>query len=171
VERAFGTLSGSLIHDLYGLRVLFGNPSRVVHTEIWQEGRSITTTLEYTSGARCVASWVDLPGLWDFHETLEVYGGSKRVIVKYATGFSRGLSTLTVYGIDNDGRSYRKEPAMDWESPFRRELRHFHASITEGVANRSPLAAARDDISLIIDITRAYLNKAPVDRKVTSATR
>ncbi|MBI4307120.1 MAG: Gfo/Idh/MocA family oxidoreductase, partial [Chloroflexi bacterium] len=31
VERAFGTLSGSLIHDLYGLRVLFGAPSRVAH--------------------------------------------------------------------------------------------------------------------------------------------
>lgn len=168
-ERAFGTLSGSLIHDLYGLRVLFGNPSRVAHTEIWQEGHAITTILEYPTGARCVASWVDLPQLWDFHETLEVYGGSKRVIVKYATGFSRGLSTVAIYGIDQDGRSYRKEPAMDWESPFRRELRHFHDSIVNGVANRSPLAAAKDDISLIVDITKAYLNKRPVDRKTAAA--
>lgn len=176
VERAFGTLSGSLIHDLYGLRVMFGNPSRVTHTEIWQEGRSITTVLEYPSGTRCVVSWIDLSNtdhsnVWDFHETLEVYGGSKRVIVKYATGFSRGLSTLTVHGIDGDGRSYRKEVAMDWESPFRRELRHFHQSVTQGTSNRSPLASARDDISLIIDITRAYLNKAPVDRKVAPSSR
>jgi predicted dehydrogenase len=168
VERAFSTLSGSLIHDLYGLRVLFGNPIRISHTEIWQDGRSISTTLEYASGARCVASWVSLPGgLWNFHETLEVYGGAKRVIVKYATGFSRGLSTLTIHGVDEDGRSYQKEPAMEWESPFRRELRHFHASITEGVANRSPLTAARDDIALIIDIIRCYLNKGPIDRKTT----
>jgi len=170
-ERAFGILSGSLIHDLYGLRVLFGNPNRVAHTELWQDGRSITTILEYPSGLRCVASWMDLSNadhsnVWDFHETLEVYGGSKRVIVKYATGFSRGMSKLTIYGVDGDGRSYRQEPVMDWESPFRRELRHFHESVTQGTPNRSPIASARDDISLIIDITRAYLAKGPIDRKL-----
>ena len=80
VQRAFGILSGSMIHALYALQVLFGVPSRVVSTEIWSEGHALTTTLEYPQGHRCVATWVDLPELWDFHETLEVYGGSKRVI-------------------------------------------------------------------------------------------
>ena len=164
VEMVFGTLSGSLIHDLYGLRVLFGVPSKVVNTEVWQNGKAITTTLEYPNGIRCVATWVDLPEVWDFYETLEIYGSKKRVIVSYATGFSRNQSTLTVHGIDSDGTSYKKDPALAWESPFRRELRHFHDSIVNGTENRSPLSSSRDDISLVIDITRAYINQAPVVR-------
>jgi len=163
-QQVFSILAGSMIHDLYGLRVLFGTPVRIANTEVWQEGKALTTTLEYGSGFRCVATWVDLPELWDFYETLEVYGSRKRVIVSYATGFSRNQSSLTIQGIDPDGTSYRKQPALEWESPFRRQLRHFHASIVSDTPNRCPLAACRDDISLVIDITRAYINQAPLAR-------
>ena len=165
IQRAFSTLSGSMIHDLYGLRAMFGVPARVVSTDIWSEGMAISTTLEYPEGHRCVATWVDLGQLWDFHETLEVYGPRKRVIVKYGTGMSRVLSTVTVQEIDADGRTVRKQPEVDWESPFRRELRHFHDCIVNGRTPRSPIASARDDVALIIDITRAYVDGAPVARE------
>ena len=164
VERAYMTMSGSLIHDLYGLRLLFGQPSAILHTDIWNEGRAFSTTLEYPSGFRCVASWIDLPKLWDFHETLEVYGSDKRVIVQYATGFSRGVSTLTVHEIDDAGTTLRRQPAMDWDSPFRRELRHFHECIADGAECRSPVSDAKEDISLIIDIARAFISGGPVRR-------
>jgi predicted dehydrogenase len=157
VERAFHLLAGSMIHDLYGLRVMLGQPGRVVNTEIWQEGRAVTTTLAYPNGARCVATWVDLPDLWDFQETLEVYGDNKRVIVSYPTGFARGLlSTVTIQGIDADGVTYRKEPAIDWEAAFVRELRHFHDCIVNGASCRTPVESAREDIALIIDIVKRY---------------
>jgi hypothetical protein len=55
---------------------------------------------------------------------------------------------------------------MDWESPFRRELRHFHECITKGITPRSPVESAREDISLIIDIARCYLAGGPIDRKI-----
>ena len=164
VEAAFYSLSGSMIHDLYGLRVLFGVPSRIVSTDIWADGRAYSTNLEYPEGHRCLATWVDLPDLWDFHETLEVYGARKRVIVKYGTGFSRTLSTVTIQELDDEGRTVRRQPELDWESPFRRELRHFHESIVTGATPRSPVASVRDDTALIIDITRAYLSGAPITR-------
>jgi predicted dehydrogenase len=157
VERAFHLLAGSMIHDLYGLRTMMGMPERVVSTEIWQDGRGVTLTLAYASGARCVATWIDLPKLWDFKETLEIYGDEKRVIVSYPTGFSRGiLSTVAIQAVDENGATYRKEPAVDWESAFSRELRHFHQCIVEGIPCRTPLEEARNDISLIIDIIKAY---------------
>ena len=160
VEKAFSTISGSMIHDLYGLRVMMGLPSAVVSTEIWNGGRAISTTLEYENGGRCVATWADLPNLWDFKETLEVYGDDKRVILSYPTGFARGiLSTVTVYGIDADGTTFRKEPAVNWELAFSRELRHFHECIVNGTPTRSSVASARDDIALIIDITKSYLSR------------
>ena len=159
VERAFGLLSGSMIHDLYGMRVMLGLPSRVVSTEIWRDGRAITVTLEYPNGSRGVASWVDLSNLWDFRETLEVYGDDKRVLVGYPTGFSRGiLSTIVVQGVDERGTTYRKEPAIDWESAFRRELRHFHDCIVNGTPCRTSVESARDDIALIIDIIKCYMS-------------
>jgi predicted dehydrogenase len=163
VQGAFFTMAGSMIHDLYGLRVMLGCPSRVVSTEIWNEGRAITTILEYPNGARCIASWVDLPHLWDFRETLEVYGDRQRVLVSYPTGFARGiLSTVTIQEIGPDGTSRRIDPAVEWESAFTRELRHFYDCITHGTPCRTPVSAARDDIALIIGITRAYLSRSPI---------
>ena len=157
----FFTVSGSMIHDLYGLRVLFGMPSKIVSAEVWDG--AITTIFEYPDGFRCVASWVDLPQIWDFHETLEVYGSSKRVIVSYTTGFQKAVSTLTVYDIDDQGRTVRKEPALDWENPFRRELRHFHDCIVNDREPRATVQSARDDVSFVIDIIRAAHSGRPVE--------
>ena len=157
VLRAFNLLSGSMIHDLYTMRAVLGLPSAVVSAELWQEGRALTFTLAYPGGARCVATWIDLPDLWDFKETLEIYGDARRVLLSYPTGFARGLlSSLVIQGTDADGTAYRTEPAVDWESAFLRELRHFHECIVDGTENRTPLASARDDIGLIIDIIGKY---------------
>lgn len=158
VERAFHMLSGSMIHDLYGMRTMLGMPSRIVSSDIWFDGRAATMNLAYPNGARCVATWVDLPDLWDFRESLEVYGDDKRVIVEYPTGFARGLlSQVTVQGIDAQGISYKQEPALEWESAFSRELRHFHDCIRHGAVCRTPVESARDDIALIIDLVKHYL--------------
>ena len=155
-----------LIHDLYSLRTMVGVPCAVVSTEIWKNRRSITTVLEYPNGARCVISRVDLEALWDFRETLELYGDAKRVLLTYPTGFSRRvLSTLTIQGIDTEGRTYRREPAIPWESAFTAQLRHFRACITEGTECRTPITEARHDVELIIDITKAYLTGRPVRRE------
>ncbi len=163
VARAFFTLSGSMIHDLYGLRLMLGNPTRVVSTEVWQSGRAMTTIMQYPSDARCVATWIDLPELWHFKETLEIHKDAKRIILSYPTGFSRGiLSTLDIQEIHANGSHGTRRPAIDWESPFVRELRHFHACITQGEPCRTPVEDARHDIALIIDIARAYLEKREI---------
>lgn len=161
VERTFHGMAGSMIHDLYGMRHMLGVPERVVSTEIWQDGRAYTSILEYANGSRCVATWIDLPDLWDFKETLEVYGDDKRVIVSYPTGFARGiLSTVTIQGVDDDGVTHRTDPAIDWESPFKRELRHFHSCIVDGTPCRTPVEDSRLDVGLIIDMINKYMETA-----------
>ena len=162
-QRVFYLLAGSMIHDIYSLRVMLGSPSEIVSAEVWSEGRGVTIVFGYPNGARCVATWVDLPDLWDFRETLEIYGDKKRVIVSYPTGFSRGiLSEVTIHGIDDDGTTYSKTPAVEWESGFVRELRHFHACITEGETCYTSLESARNDIALIIDTVRCYVERKSV---------
>ncbi len=162
-ERVFFLLAGSMIHDIYSLRVMLGAPSEIVSAEVWSEGRGVSIVFAYPNGARCVATWVDLPDVWDFKETLEIYGDNSRVLVSYPTGFSRGiLSEVTIHGIDAAGTSYSKHPAVKWESAFVRELRHFHACITQNEGCYTSLAAARHDISLIIDIVECYVKREAV---------
>ena len=158
IEKAFYILSGSLLHDLYGLRHLFGTPARVLNTEIWNDGWGIATTLEYDMGARCVAVWIELPHIREFRETLEVNADDRRVSLFYPTGFARGiLSQVKIEGVDESGRAFVREPSIEWESPFLRELRHFHSCIVDGIECRTPVEAARDDVKLVGDIVRCYL--------------
>ena len=167
VREAFGDLTDQvspwcgitygLIHDLYSLRTMLGVPTAVLSVEIWQNDRAITSVFEYANGARCVITRVDLNTLWDFKETLEVYGDDKRVLLSYPTGFSRRvMAKLVVQGIDGDGVTYTKEPKIPWDSAFTAELKHFHQCITEGIECRSDLSKARHDVELIIDITKVY---------------
>ena len=59
---AFFLLSGSMIHDIYSLRVMLGSPSEVISAEVWAGGRGVSIVFAYPNGARCIATWVDLPG-------------------------------------------------------------------------------------------------------------
>lgn len=157
-RRAFFHLAGSMIHDLYGLRHLFGPPDQVASTEVWNGGLGITTVLRWNDGPRCAATWVELERIRHFRETLEIYSGDRGVILSYPTGFSRGmLSEVTLRAVDDTGSPYQLRPGIDWESPFVAELRHFHACITQNEVCRTPLAEARHDVQLVVDITRAGL--------------
>jgi predicted dehydrogenase len=156
IRSAFFHLAGSMIHDLYGLRQLFGPPDRVASTEIWNGGLGITTVLAWEGGPRCAATWVELERIRHFRETLEVYSADRGVILSYPTGFSRGmLSEVTIRGVDGAGQTFEQHPGVDWENPFVAELRHFHACVTRGEACRTPLSEARHDVQLVVDITQA----------------
>ena len=160
VQMAFGHLSGSMIHDLYGLRAIMGVPAQIVSADIWYNGWGISAQLAYENDARCAATWVELKDVRDFKETLEVCGDAGRVLLSYPTGFSRGiLSTLEIQTLDAAGAAITHHPSIAWESPFVRELKHFHACIAEGVKPRTPLEEARCDIALIIDIIKAYTDR------------
>jgi predicted dehydrogenase len=154
---AYNIILGSMIHDIGNLHGLFGPPQRVLSAEIWQNGRAVSTVLDYGDGKRAVCSWVDLPELWDFKETLEVYGAQERVIVSFPTGFARGLpSTVTMHGMNSDRTPWRQE--YQWhDNPFKLELLHFGDCIRAG---KSPITTGREaiaDIALVGDIVKKYL--------------
>ena len=160
ISRAFSSILGSMIHDIGNLHGAFGPPARVLSTEIWAEGRAITTTLAYEDDKRAVCSWVDLPELWDFRETLEAYGSRERVIVSFPTGFARGLpSIVTEHGMDDQRQAWRKE--LSWhDNPFEIELRHFRDCVLSGTTPDTTAKNAVHDIALVRDIVLAYLNRA-----------
>ncbi len=159
INNAYSIILGSMIHDIGNLHGLFGPPERVLSTEIWANGRAISTTLAYDGGKRAVCSWVDLPELWDFKETLEIYGSRERVLVSFPTGFARGLpSSVWLHGMEADRTPWRKEYAWH-DNPFKLELMHFGDCIRAGT---QPITTGRDaiaDIQLVGDIVRTYLGR------------
>jgi len=158
VAAAFQHVLGSLIHDIGNLSGVFGPPERVVSTEIWRGGSALTTILAYAGDKRAVCTWIDLPDLQLFEETMEVYGGRERVIVSFPTGFSIGADTVaTEYGIDADGHPWQREQRWH-DNPFKIELRHFRECVRCGT---QPITSGRDaihDIALVAKIIRAYLD-------------
>jgi predicted dehydrogenase len=155
VRRAFFNVLYSMIHDVGNLSGLFGPPARVASTELWQDGTCITTVLEYPPGFRAVASWIDLPDLQTFEQTLEVYGSRERVIATFPTGFSLGLpSTVTLHGMEDDGHPWRKE--LTWHAnPFKLELLNLRDCIRDGATPLTPGRDAIADVALVRDIVRA----------------
>lgn len=159
IKSAYNLILGSMIHDIGNLHGMFGPPQRVLSAEIWADGRAVSTVLEYNDGKRAVCSWVDLPELWEFKETLEVYGSRERVLVSFPTGFARGLpSYVTLHGMESDRTPWRKE--YTWhDNPFKLELMHFGDCIR---ADQQPITTGRDaiaDVQLVGDIVRTYLGR------------
>lgn len=159
IDFAYNIILGSLIHDIGNLHGLFGPPSRVLSTEIWRDGRAVNTVLDYGDDKRAVVSWIDLPELWDFKETLEVYGSRERVIASFPTGFARGLpSTVTLHGMDPDRTAWRQE--YSWhDNPFKLELVHFGESIRAGAQPLTPGREAIADVRLVGEIVKKYLQR------------
>ena len=153
-RRAFFHLAGSMIHDLYGLRQLFGPVQKVVSAEIWNEGDGISTILDCGHGIRCAATWVELRDIRYFHESLEVYGDDRGLILTCPTGFALEMATLTIRGPDAAGSAAQWQPNIEGKSAFVAELRHFHACITSGEPCRASLADARHDVQLVVDMVK-----------------
>ncbi|MDE2992109.1 MAG: Gfo/Idh/MocA family oxidoreductase [Chloroflexota bacterium] len=154
---AFGAINGSMIHDIGNLHGMFGSPRRVVSTDIWADGVALTTVLEYDGGARAVCSWIDLPELFSFEETLAVYGSRDRVIASFPTGWSRGVpSDVTVQWIDAEG--HPAATTRSWQAnPFKLELEHFATCIRRGEQPLTPGREAIEHVALVRDIVLAHL--------------
>jgi predicted dehydrogenase len=159
MEYAYSMILGSMIHDIGNLHGTFGPPVAVLSTEIWAQGHGITTVLAYDDEKRAVCSWVDLPELWDFKETMEVYGSRERVIASFPTGFARGLpSMVSVHGMDPDGLAWRKDSSWH-DNPFKFELQHFGRCIRNGERPETDGRSTIHDIALVREIVLAHLNK------------
>jgi predicted dehydrogenase len=158
VELAFFMVLHSFIHDIGNLHGFFGPPECVVSTEVWRDGGGFTTTLAYAGDVRAVCTWVDLPELPVFEETIEVYGSRQRVVVSFPTGFSLGQPTVVVEHGLADGHPYRTE--LIWhENPFQIELRHLRDCIRTGQPPLTDGRAAVADIALVRDIVQAYARR------------
>ena len=146
-------------HDSTILRAAFGDPERVLFTEIWGEDLFICSLLEYAKDVRCEFTLGHTKRKW-FDEELCAYGMKSTVAVRFPSPFLKnGPTQVEVTEMDGAAVSERRVVGS-FEESFRRELEHFHDCIVEG---REPLANVRDakkDIEFLRDIVVCGMTRA-----------
>lgn len=156
VYRAFHLLGGLSSHDITILRGAFGSPAAVTHTQIWQDGSYILSSLDYGDERRCVFE-IGSTRKKEFDEELAAFGLHNTVRIRFPSPYVKYAPTL-VEATDQDGDALiQRTITASYEEAFRRELEHFHACIIEG---KPPITSGRDsleDMRLQIDIIKAAL--------------
>jgi predicted dehydrogenase len=158
VYNAYLLLGGLSSHDITILRGAFGGPRAVTHTEIWQNGSYILSTLDYGDGCRCIFE-IGTTRKKEFDEELAAFGAHSTVRIRFPSPYVKYAPTLVqVTEMDGDALVERTVTAS-YEESFRRELAHFHACITDGRAPTTPGREGLEDVRLQIDIIKAALRQ------------
>jgi predicted dehydrogenase len=167
----FGPPGGADLTDVYGDIVLGAlvHDVNLVHGVLDRCGVSVVRvidafarpdavggTLELDDGTRCTLVWLHIPGLGDFRE---------RVVI-YATDGVRELEFPAPYVLSQP-TLYRRVRAADgsavtttrssWQEAYERQLLHFHACISEGIACRTPAEQGAEDVRLLSEMFAGVL--------------
>lgn len=143
------------IHDINLLRALAGDVEvRSASVQRTAAGLCVVAILH---NSRLQATIEILPDFtsardWDEHITLYRPGGSHTLV--FGSPFVRNLPTTVLENAADGTDSVSRSLLVSRDSPYRRELRHFHAVVTNGVQPRTPLAAAAEDLAVVYRIAR-----------------
>jgi predicted dehydrogenase len=151
-------LAASLIHSVSFLRGVIGHLPSVAFADMWPPAspRSPTTPPsllahgQYSDHTGVELSWLWLPSYPGYRETFEAHGAKGSIQLRFANPYRRDRAArFTVR---------RKEGITRYEggddSPFVRELRHFHDAVITGDHPPDALGAAAD-ISWLQDMVAA----------------
>jgi predicted dehydrogenase len=140
---AYGNLTGSIIHQVYTMFGLFGEPERVISTEVWREGFSIQSMIEFPNDVRCTLDWQFLLNLKDYREEYAVYGNSNRVFFQLPSPYFKNFpSPVTIQGGDGE-LSWEKRITVSHAEAFENELLAFYDNISE---NKIPFSSVYDAV-------------------------
>jgi len=138
---AFGLVTISLIHQIYMMYGLFGEPERVLHTDIWRDGFSIQSHIQYPDDFRVTLDWHFLSHLADYRETYDVYGNYDRVQLRFPSPYFRHFpSPITVMSGQGD-MTQETTITVGYEEAFENELLAFYDNIQTG---NTPISSVDD---------------------------
>ncbi|MHB8628143.1 MAG: Gfo/Idh/MocA family protein [Aggregatilineales bacterium] len=139
----YGFLVQSIIHQVYTIFGLLGQPSRVVSTDIWREGMSIHTVIEYPNDCVCTLDFHYLPYLKDYREEYAFFGNHERLILQFPSPYYRNFpSPVIVQGGEHE-QSWEKHITVSYDEAFRNELLAFAENVR---LNRKPISSVDDAV-------------------------
>jgi predicted dehydrogenase len=154
VVRAFSeSFLGSLLHDLNVVHAMLARigeplPAQVVAGDWWNEGRAVYGGMRLGNGARVDGAWIQLLDTFEYRETIQFFFAEEVHSLEFPSPWLKQYPT--VYRRSRrDGRSDEAVVRTSYDESFSRELRHFHACITEGETCLTPPEGARLDIQVL----------------------
>ncbi len=139
---AYGIIATSLIHQIYILFGLLGEAEQVISTEIWREGFSMHSVIQYPKSLRITLGWHFLSHLKDYSEEYAFYGNHERVMIHFPSPYFRNFpSPVTLQGGDKE-LSWKKEVTVSHGEAFENELLAFHNNV---VNHQTPALGSIDD--------------------------
>ena len=153
---AYATLCTSLIHQIYTMDGLLGEPTGVRSCEVWRQGLSLHILLEYPGDVRSSWDWHFLSHLKDYHEEYAFYGNHDRVFWQFPSPYFRNFPSPIVIQGGSGELSWEKRVTVSQDEAFERELLAFHENITQGKTPHSSLADALRHARLTQAITDAF---------------
>ncbi len=146
----------SLIHDINAVRGILGEPESVVSAEVWREGFAQHSITRFPKDVRLSMSWVSVPGLRNYEETISFVGNETRVKLVFPSPYLRHFNT-PLYVERMEGEDHIVEQrTVSFEEAFRVELHHFADSIRTGKAPETTVDDALGDARWIHQIAAKY---------------
>ena len=154
VVRAFSeSFLGSMLHDLnvvHGALERLGEPlpTEVVAGDWWHEGRAVYGALRLRNGSRADLSWIQLLPTFEYREQIVFMFDDEVHELQFPSPWLKQHPTVYRRSRRN-GRIDDVQIVNAYDESFARELKHFHACITEGAECRTPPEGARLDIDVL----------------------
>ncbi len=157
LKRAYGSLLGGGCHQLSIMQGCLGRVEEVLHTEVWNEGKSITSSLVFEGGVRCLFSSVSMPDIRMFNEAFTAYSDSESIAIRFPSPFLKNAPTL-VQKCGMEGPNFSEsEVVADYSEAFRNEFIHFYHAVVKGNPPLTPLEQGAEDARIMIEI----ISKSP----------
>jgi predicted dehydrogenase len=157
VYRAYGLVAGLASHDITIMRGAFGSPVAVIHTELWDGGNYILSSLDYGDDRRCVFE-IGSTAKKEFDEELAAFGRYNTVHIRFPSPYVKYAPTLVETTEQEGDALVQRTITASYEESFRRELEHFHECVTTGRTPETPGSEGLEDVRLQIEIVRKALS-------------
>ncbi|AJR06490.1 gfo/Idh/MocA family oxidoreductase [Photobacterium gaetbulicola] len=144
--KAYRVLTGAAIHNLSALRMLLGEPEKVVSAYCNPTGENIVMTLDY--GHFFTSYEILIDNLARVDASIEVTSESEMFRVNYTTPYIRNLPTTFEYQSSIDDQNHHRVSGPFYRDQFTNELLHFHSVLTEGGDFKTTLSDSLKDIQL-----------------------
>jgi len=137
-------LFDSVVHDVDAVRGILGEPEEVLSAHAWRGGLAQTSLTRFPGDVRALLSWVSLPGLQHYEETLRFVGPEGRITLVFPSPYLRHAPTpLTIERMDG-GELVVEHRTVSYEEAFRAELHHFRECVLSG---KKPAVGLEDAVA------------------------
>jgi len=155
VRVATNMLFQSLIHDVNALRGMLGEPEEVLSAHVWRGGLAQTSLTRFPGNVRVSMSWISLPGVKHYEETLRFVSPEKRVTLTFPSPYLRNFPTPLTIERGEGQELVVEQRTVSFEEAFRVELHHFRDCVTRGRKPDLGIDEALGDARWIQQIARA----------------